>query len=423
MDEQHRDYADSPWAILRIRDYRRFLTGNLLALLASQMQSTVVGWELYQRTGQPLALGLTGLAQVLPVVLLAIPAGHISDRFERRLVVLIATCVFSISSLGLMIVSLLQAEPFWVYVFLFWGGVARAFNQPAKSALMPTLVPTEAFSRAVTWNTSGFQLATIVGPAVGGLLLTILAPHWIYLIDALLTLSFTYFLLRMPRREGAASREPLTLRSLLGGVEFVWKTKIILGALALDMFAVLLGGATALLPIYAQDILQVGEKGLGWLRAAPGIGALITSVLLTHLPPIRRAGWTLIGSVVGFGIATIVFGLARNFWLGWSMLLLTGALDMVSVIIRHTLVQLSTPDSMRGRVSAVNTVFISVSNEMGSAESGLVAHIFNRPEDIAFGPTVSVVSGGIGTLIVAAITALMVPTLRRRDHLQTQSEK
>ncbi|MFM8250520.1 MAG: MFS transporter [Planctomycetota bacterium] len=422
-DESRIDVHDSPWAILRFRDYRRFLTGNLLALFASQMQTTVVGWELYQRAGRPLELGLVGLAQLLPILLLAIPAGHIADRFERRKVVMIATFLFSLSSLGLMLVSLWEADLWWYYPLLFLGGVARSFNQPAKGALLPTLVPPAAFARAVTWNTSGFQLATILGPALGGFLVTLVKPFWIYLLDALLTLTFIGFLLTMPRREAAAAREPLTWRSLLGGVEFVWKTKIILGALALDMFAVLLGGATALLPIYARDILQVDAQGLGWLRGAPGVGALVMSVLLTHLPPIRRAGWTLLWSVAGFGIATIIFGLTRNFWLATAMLFLTGALDMISVIIRHTLVQISTPNEMRGRVSAVNTVFISVSNELGAAESGLVAQLFDRPGDAAFGPTISVVSGGIGTILVTALTALYFPTLRRRDHLDPVADQ
>ena len=221
----------------------------------------------------------------------------------------------------------------------------------------------------------------------------------------------------MPPLPAAAHREPATWRSVLGGVEYVWRTKLVLGALALDMFAVLLGGATALLPVYAKDILQVGPTGLGALRAAPGIGALVVSLALLVLPPLRRAGSVLLWSVAGFGAATIVFGATRNYPLALAMLFLTGALDMISVVIRHTLVQTWTPDAMRGRVSSVNSLFIGISNELGSLESGLVAHWFTRGNDVAFGPTVSVVSGGVGTLVVVLLTAFLVPSMRRYDRL------
>jgi MFS family permease len=240
------------------------------------------------------------------------------------------------------------------------------------------------------------------------------------LIDAVLCVWFLLMLLRMSPHP-VPHREPITLRTLLGGVEFVWRTKIILGALSLDMFAVLLGGATALLPFYA-DIMKLGPDGLGWLRSAPGVGALCISFILAHMPPMRRAGPTLLWCVAGFGAATIVFGLSRNFWLAWSMLFLTGMLDMISVIIRHTLVQTSTPDSMRGRVSAVNSVFISVSNELGAFESGLVAQWFVRPHDPAFGPMVSVVSGGVGTILVVLATAILVPSVRRYGKLGEKGE-
>lgn len=404
------------YRVLAIPEYRRFLTGNLLALFGSQMQTVAVGWELYERTGRPLDLGLVGVAQVVPVVALALPAGQLIDRLDRRRVIMAALSVFVLCSAGLAAASYWRLSIGWIYACLVLNGAARAFHQPAKSALMPTLVPPALFTSAVTWSTSGFQLATIVGPGIGGLVLGWFGKaSWVYLLNALLCVVFGLLMTAVPPRP-APARHPVTLRTLLGGVEFVWKTKLILGALALDMFAVLLGGAEALLPVYAR-LLDAGPQGLGWLRAAPGAGALLTSILLAHLPPIRRAGPTLLWSIAGFGAATIVFGLARNFWLAWAMLFLTGALDMISVIIRHTLVQTSTPDAMRGRVSAVNGVFISVSNELGAFESGLVAQWFARAHDPAFGPTVAVVSGGIGTILVVLSTAVLVPAVRRYGKL------
>jgi hypothetical protein len=243
------------------------------------------------------------------------------------------------------------------------------------------------------------------------------AAVWVYLLDAVLAAFFAVQLLRVRARPQAPSTEPLGLRSVAAGVTFVWRTKVVLGAISLDMFAVLLGGATALLPIFADDILQAGPQGLGWLRAAPGLGALLMSFGLAHRPPIRRAGPALLWAVAGFGAATVMFGFARSFWLAWGMLFLTGGLDMISVVIRHTLLQLRTPDAMRGRVSAVNGLFISISNELGEFESGMVAHWFHRPLDPFFGPTVSVVSGGIGTILVVLLTAWRFPEVRRCDRL------
>ncbi|HND52593.1 MAG TPA: MFS transporter [Pirellulaceae bacterium] len=410
--------AESPYAVLRHADYRRFLGGNLLALFGSQMQTVAVGWELYERTGKSLDLGLVGLAQVIPFIALALPAGQVIDHFDRRKVIFGSLVTFMICSIGLAAVSLTKAPVEWIYFWLVVNGAARAFHQPAKSAMLPSLIPAEEFTSAVTWSTSGFQLATIVGPGLGGLVIAwTKVAHWVYWIDAVLVLFFMVQLLRIAPRPMKNERQPVTFRTLLGGVSFVWRTKIVLAALSLDMFAVLLGGATALLPVYAKDILQSGPETLGWLRAAPGAGALVVSFFLAHSTPIRRAGPVLLWSVAGFGIATIVFGISRNFWLAWTMLLLTGGLDMISVIIRHTLVQTATPDEMRGRVSAVNGLFISISNEMGAFESGAVAYLFASAVDPTFGPTVSVVSGGVGTIVVVLITAALVPSLRRYGKL------
>jgi MFS family permease len=417
------DLPHDAYAALRVPGYRRYLAGNLLALLGSQMQAVAVGWELYERTHRPLHLGLVGLVQVLPVVALALPAGQVIDWLSRRLVIRGALLAMAGCSLALAALSWWQADIVWLYVCLFLNGVARAFLMPAKSAFLPLIVPRERFANAVMWSTSGFQLASIVGPGLGGILIAVAGKAaWVYLLDGLLSLFFLLILMGVPARAQTASVEPLGLRSLAAGLRFVWHTKLILGAISLDMFAVLLGGATALLPIYAKDILAAGPQGLGWLRAAPGLGALLMSFVLAHRRPTQQAGRNLLWSVAGFGLVTVVFGLSHSFWLAWGMLFLSGALDMVSVIIRHTLLQLRTPDAMRGRVSAVNGMFISISNELGEFESGMVAHLFDRPQDPAFGPLVSVVSGGVGTMLVVAGIAWLFPEVRRCSRLDEVPE-
>ena len=412
------DLPHDAYAALRLPEFRRFWVGNFLAILGSQMQFVAIGWDIYERTGQKLQLGLVGLVQVIPVVLLALPAGQAIDRLDRRHVIIAALAIMVACSLALAGIAWWHADYRWIYACLLLNGVARAFLMPAKAALLPLIVPRTRFSNAVTWGTSGFQLATIIGPTLGGLLIAwTTAALWVYLVDAVLSLAFIGFLSGLRSRPPAASQERISLRSLLAGAAFVWRTKLILGAITLDMFAVLLGGATALLPVYAKDILLAGPDGLGWLRAAPGLGALVTSYFVTHRPPIQRAGTTLLWSVTGFGAATVVFGLSRSFWLAWGALFFTGAFDMVSVVIRHTLIQLWTPDEMRGRVSAVNSVFIGISNELGEFESGTVAHLFDRSGDPVFGPTVSVVSGGVGTILVVLLSAWLFPAMRRHGRL------
>jgi MFS family permease len=309
------------------------------------------------------------------------------------------------------------AGPIWlIFAILLVRGTAQAYNNPARSALLPRLVPPEIFGNAVTWSSSGFQTAAVVGPAIGGLVIAIQhRATGAYLIDAVLTGLYLVMLLAIrgdfaiPAATSSAMalkpREPMTFKSLVAGMRFVMDTKVILAALTLDLFAVLFGGATALLPIFAKDILHVGPDGLGWLRAAPSIGALIVMLTIAHRPPMQRTGWTLILAVTGFGIATIVFGLSRSFGLSMAMLFILGGLDGISMIIRGTLVQLWTPDEMRGRVSAVNSVFIDMSNELGGFESGALA--------AAVGPVVAVVGGGIGTVLVVAGVAYAWPELRR----------
>lgn len=396
-----------PYAALRVRDYQLFLPGNTLANLGMRMQSAAVYWEIYERTGSALYLGYVGLVQILPVILLALPAGHAADRFSRKRILMIAEVVIALCSAGLAINSVWGHSVQAIYGLLLLTGVARAFQQPARSAFVPLIVPRAIFSNAVMWNTSAFQVSSILGPACGGLLISLTGDATIvYVGDALFALTFfaTVSMIRGARQVVHADEAP-SVRSLLAGATFVYRHKVVLGALTLDLFAVLLGGAVALLPIYAKDILRVGAWGYGLLEAAPSVGALLMSFVLAHLPPLRRAGRALLWCVVGFGIATIVFGFSRNFALSMFMLFLTGVFDTVSVVVRHTLVQLLTPDEMRGRVSAVNGLFIGISNEMGGFESGLVAQFF--------GPVASVVSGGVGTIVVVAAAAFLWPELRR----------
>lgn len=389
------------------------------------MQTVAIGWLLYERTRSPLALGFVGLAQVLPVILLTLVSGHVADRFPRRRVLMIAEAALACAALGLAISATTDGGIATIYACLFFAGTARAFQTPARSALLPQIVPRRVFQNAVTWATGGFQLASVIGPALGGLVIALAGratPIFIINVFAAIAYLTLVFFIRDPHKrttedentddEFAASgvamgKRAVTFDSLVAGFRFVWRTQIIFAALTLDLFAVLLGGAVALLPIYAKDILGVGPVGLGWMLASPAIGAIVMTILLTHLPPLRRAGHWLLFAVAGFGAATIVFGLSRSFPLSLLMLFTLGALDQISVVIRSTLVQLQTPDEMRGRVSAVNGMFIGASNELGGFESGAAA--------AALGPIAAVVSGGIGTLIIVALVALKSPALRRYE--------
>jgi len=395
-----------PYAALRHRDYRLVLIGRVFANIGSNMQTVAVGWELYERTHSAMALGWVGLVQVLPVMLFALPAGHLADRLDRRRLVMAAHLLMVAAAVGLAILSHEQGPVAWIYACLFAVGVGRAVAMPAGSSLMPLLVPKAAFSNAVTWSSSGFQLASTIGPALGGFLIASFGQAAaVYWFNAGLTLLYVGCLLAMRLRAQERPAEPMTLHHLLAGVRFVWNEKVILPAITLDMFAVLLGGATALLPIYAKDILHVGPAGLGWLRAMPAIGAIVMGFAIAHRPPLKHAGPAMLWAVAGFGVATVVFGLSKIFWLSLAMLFVAGALDAISVVVRHTLVQMRTPDALRGRVSAVNSLFISSSNELGDFEAGTVA--------AWFGPVVSVVSGGVGTVLVVAWVAKRWPAMRR----------
>lgn len=397
--------GDDPYAVFRIDDFRRYMLAGTILTVGGTMQSVAVGWELYERTRSATALGLVGLVQFLPVLLLALPAGHAADRYSRRSLLLMAQGLMFVASSGLALLSYAQGPVWLTYACLLLVGIAQAVSRPARWSFLPQLVPGELLASAVTWNTSSWQTAALAGPALGGLIIAVSeGATRVYLFDAACCLAVILLIGGIRGRPAPPGLERFSFRSLLAGFEFVRKSDLILAAITLDLFAVLLGGATALLPIYARDILRVGPTGLGWLRTAPSIGAVLMALVLAHRPPLRRAGPTMLWAVAGFGAATIVFGLSRNPLLSFVMLMLTGVLDNISVVIRGTLVQTLTPDAMRGRVSAVNGLFIGSSNELGGFESGVTAQLF--------GPVASVVGGGLGTIAVVLIVACLSPRLR-----------
>jgi MFS family permease len=398
--------AHDPYAALRSGDYRCLLVGSVLASMATEMQRVALGWELYQRTNDAAALGLVGLVQFLPVFVLSLPAGHAADRFSRKGLLAAAQCLMAAASLGLALLSAWQGPIPLVYLCVLGAGVGQAVSSPARWALVPQVVAERDIGNAITWNTSGWQVASMAGPALGGMVMALTGRAVdAYVLAALCALAGAGLLLPVQPRPGRRAAEGISLRSLVAGLRFVWTTNLILATITLDLFAVLLGGAVALLPVYARDILHVGPGGLGWLQAAPSIGAILMAVGLAHRPPLRRAGRALLWSVAGFGAATVVFGLSHNVVLSFVMLALTGALDNISMVVRGTLVQVLTPDEMRGRVSAVNSIFISSSNELGAFESGMTARLF--------GPVLSVVGGGVGTILVVVGAMLVWPEVLR----------
>ncbi|MDZ4780415.1 MAG: MFS transporter [Planctomycetia bacterium] len=401
----HRE-AHDPYAALRLRDVRLYLMGSFLAAFGLQVQTAAVFWQIYERTGSKLQIAFVGLVQVIPVIALTLPAGYLADRLNRKHLVILSLAVIGCCSLGLAVFSLFDAPIGWMYVFLFGTGVARSLQQPAKSALFPQLVPREHFTNAVTWGTSTYQFASITGPAVcGGLLWWFAEPAIAYFLSAIAAFVFTLLLGTVNYRFTPTAQTDSPVREVIAGAKFVWSAKVVLGATALDMFAVLLGGAEALFSVYANDILFAGPIGYGAMLAAQPVGALCMSFVQSHRRPFDHAGIALLWSVVGFGLTTIGFGLSTSLPFSLFMLVLMGACDNVSVVLRHTLVQMLTPDAMRGRVSAINSMFISISNELGGFESGAVAHWTS--------PIFAVVTGGLGTILVAALAAVGLPELRR----------
>src|SRR6266498_783005 len=405
MSLQNKERHD-PYAALRNRNFRLLLTGRFITSFGNEMLSFVIGWELWLRTHQAFVLGMVGLVQVIPVILLSLPAGHVADQYNRKRIVLIAELFLALCVLGLGWLSYTQGPLGLIYALLLGIGIARAFNDPASSTLLPQTVPPQLFSNAATWSTSTWQFASITGPALAGLLIGFFnSVTFIYIFDALAAISFCILLMMIKGRQLALAQKSATWESLTEGFKFMRDTKVILAAITLDMFAVLFGGAVALLPIYATDILNVGAQGLGILRAAPSIGALIVAFLIAHLPPMKNAGRTLFLAVAGFGLATIVFGFSRWFWLSVLMLATLGGLDNISVVIRGTLLLTQTPDEMRGRISSVNSIFIGVSNELGSFESGFAAALV--------GPILAVVLGGVGTILVVLAVMKIWPEMSR----------
>ena len=398
-----------------------YTLARFLIVVALEMQSVAVGWQVYEITKRPLDLGYVGLAQFLPGFALFLFAGHAADLYDRRKLLMWCYGGFALCSALLLAITWRAPQSVHaIYFVLVLLGIVRCFNWPASRALLPQLVPEEHFSNAVAWTASTFQIANIAGPAIGGIAYALFrGPEGVYTIAVAVSILSTILTMRIhpqptspepasPEKE-LAEKEPASLRTVLAGFRFIWEKKLILGSISLDMFAVLLGGAVALLPVYARTILHTGPWGLGLLRSAPGVGAALMAIVVAHRPIRRRAGLTMLLSVAAFGVLTIVFGISHSLILSLIALFLLGVSDMVSVIIRATLIQVATPDEMRGRVNAVDMLFIGVSNELGEFESGLTAQWF--------GTVPAVVLGGVGTLLVIAAWAWLFPERREADQL------
>lgn len=399
----------------RQRDFMRLWVARLFATSGSQILMVAIGWQMYDLTGSAWDLGLVGLYQFVPALLFTLVAGHAADRYRRSLIVAACMAVQMLVAALLMLATWgVGADAPWISRGLLLGisvvlGLTRSFQMPAHQALTPSLLPPSLLSRGMAFSSAGMQAATIGGPALGGLLY-VFGADVVFATCALCFVVSSGLVLTLRYRQAVHPAQPVTLRSLFAGVAFVWQRKTLLGAVSLDLFAVLLGGATALLPMYAKDILLVGPVGLGLLRAAPAVGALVMASVLTRWPLRRRVGRSLFIAVAVFGLCMVVFGLSTSFLLSLLVLAVSGGADTVSVVVRQTLVQLETPDEMRGRVSAVNTVFIGASNQLGEFESGATAALM--------GPVASVVLGGLGTLVVAALWIRWFPALARRDRLE-----
>ena len=399
-----------PIAALREPSYLLFLIGSSLSNTGNQMRAVAVGWEVYHRTREPINLGYVGLVLALPVILLALPAGAAADRYSRRAIIMIGQAGLAASGVGLAWASFTHASLGWVYFFLFSTGTFRALGWPAATAIVTGLVPNKIFANAAMWRSASFQLASTVGPLAGGFLLAWWNPVAVYLIDAASSLVLFCCLIFVRPRAHQRTAEPHSWRSVMEGIRYLRRHPIILSTMTLDMVAVLFGGATALLPIYATDVLHVGAEGFGWMRAMPSIGAIGMSLWLATRPPIRRGGIALLWAVVAFGLATIVFGLSKSYPLSLAALFTLGAADNISVVIRSTVLQLLTPDSMRGRVSAVGVIFIGTSNEIGEFESGVAAQWL--------GLLPAVVGGGFMTLVTVGAVAKVWPELVQLGSLE-----
>jgi MFS family permease len=392
--------------------FRLFLAARFLMAAGMQMQLIAIGWHIYAITQSPLHLGYVGLAQFLPLMSLSLPAGQVADRVDRRKMILICYSAIAVCAFLLFYLAGWHAQKLApLYAVMVLLGAARAFAGPVSQAIVPDLVPPETFGNAVAWNSTAFQLATIGGPSIGGALYALLnPPSAVFLVCAVSMGLAAVFVSMVRARHSLREVRAASFEQMLVGLKYVWKKRLILGSISLDLFAVLSGGAVALLPAYAKDVLHIGPAGLGTLRSATAVGAALTAVYLAHRPLQRRQGHTLFLSVGVFALATIVFGLSRNFWVSLAALATLGAADMVSVVMRLTLVQIATPPTMRGRVSAVNMLFIGASNELGDFESGITA--------AWLGLIPAVVAGGVGTLAIVVIWWWLFPELRKLDRVE-----
>jgi MFS family permease len=408
--------AHDPYAALRVKNYRWFILSLLTMTISSQIQGVVVAWQIYDITRDPLSLGLMGLAEAFPFIGVALYAGHIADLLDRRIVSIASLVVLAFCSLTLLTFNLIPgfltahgAMPFYAVIFV--SGIARSFLQPARNALGAELVDRPLYANAVAWRSSTWQTAAVVGPALGGLIYGYASPRVAYIADAIMmsVALVSFWWIEYERRAPAAERESIS-ESLRVGLRFVFRESVLLSALTLDLFSVLLGGAEALLPVFADQILRVGPQGLGILRAAPAAGAVVASVYLAHRPPFKRAGKTMLYAVATFALCIIVFGLSRSFLLSLAVLAISGMADNVSVLVRSTLLQVLTPEHLLGRVSSVNSIFVGSSNELGAFESGVAARLL--------GTVTSVVLGGAASLGVVGTIAAKVPRLRRLGRIE-----
>jgi MFS family permease len=430
--------AAGHYAVLRNADFTRYLIGRFVASLGQQMLVVAIDWELYRRTHSALSLAFVGLSLMVPMILFTVPAGHFADTFNRKKIILTTTLVLTAVSVGLALASAFSINVNWIYFFLFILGAARTFLWPASAAFVTGLVPRDQFARAVTFNSGAFQFSSVVGPAAFGAVIALTpgavehSTAWpVYALNALASLACFALVVTIRHEHKAKPTEPVSVKSLIEGFRFVYQNKIILGVITLDLFAVLLGGAVTILPMFADDIFHTGPSGLGWLRNAMAVGAVICAFIIAHRRPLQKAGRAMLWSVAIFGVATIFFGLANAncfgrwltlpnsfwFWFAFAMLALAGAVDNISVVVRQTLVQILTPDEKRGRVSAVNSLFIGTSNELGGFRSGIVAFLFTTPTILgsahATGAIISTVTGGIGTILVVLAVAWIWPEIRR----------
>ncbi len=417
------DLLESAAQAFRSRDFRLYQLARLVGIIGAEAQSVAVAWLVYQLTHSPLMLGLTGLALFLPGLFFVLPAGHTADRYDRRMIILACYILQCISSALLFWFSYFGTRHiFSIYAVLFLIGISRAFSGPASSAMVPQLVPKDHFVNAITWGSTTFQIANMSGPAIGGLLFTLpLSGRLAHMRGAPVVFLFTVCTMAMfvgliaslHVRPGVADSRAFSLRTVFAGLRYVWSTKLLLGSLSLDLFAVLLGGAVNLMPIFASEILHCGPSGLGLLRAMPSVGALLVSITLAFHPVKKRAGALMLTCVGIFGASTILFGLARSLPVALLALFIIGASDTISVVTRSSLLQLATPPEMRGRVSAVNWIFVGASNEFGEFESGVTAYWW--------GAVRAVVIGGIGSLVVTGLWSVLFPELRRADKLTVES--